>query len=809
MAKSVARYLASAAIAAVVTTGANAQVGLSTVPQMATPEVQLASFAVEQSSDQSQASNDVVVTARRRSEALKDVPAAITAFGADQIARAKIRGVDDLAAYTPGLQTSDASVSSGGSISLRGIGSGSTNYLGDQAVSINVDGMQVGTLNIRKTAQIDLEQIEILRGPQALFFGKNSPGGVISLKSADPTSTTFLEAEASIEGVSGDKYVQAIASGPISDSLGLRLVARYTDLEGYFRLKTVPSNGDPLVVPPAVDKYPIGHETFVRGTVAWEPSDIFKLKSKLSYTETYNRGGSITAAQRFNCPFGAPQLQPNFPCVGDRDIYRGSASVSLTSLIPGSPPIDGLGLRRNEQYLATTEANLRLTPDIVATSVTGYYYFDELNAHDASIGPRSILLVPYLPFTMSQWTQELRVISSFSSPLNFTVGAFYENRYTEGAQNAVIALTTPPTLLRTEATFQKNETVSIFGQLLWKPIMSLELSGGLRFTSENKALRYTYAGADITNLLARRNLDFSNVSPEFTASYHVNPNLMLFGSYKKGFKSGGFDAGFTSGAIARAAPGAFRNTYNEENVSGFEGGAKWGSRKLTFNLTGYRYDYKDLQVGAYDATTISFKVLNAAAARIQGLELDSNWRTPLSGFSIHAAAGLNDAKFRKFLSGCYVGQTPALGCNLTPNAAGVFQEQNLASKQINNAPRFSGTVGALYETAVTDRIGLELSTDVNYSSSYFANLRQSPQDLQHSFGKLDASIRLFDNDRAWSVSVIGRNLTDRYTFNGSNAITLTGAGSGTSTARLADESAYFSRGREVFLTLTLRPSAMR
>jgi iron complex outermembrane receptor protein len=114
----------------------------------------------------------IVVTARKRDERLQDVPVAVTAFSRGDIQRYKLNSVDELTRLTPGLQTAESAVSSGGSIALRGIGSGSTNYLGDQAVSINVDGMQVGTLNIRKTAQIDMAQIEVLRGPQALFFGK-------------------------------------------------------------------------------------------------------------------------------------------------------------------------------------------------------------------------------------------------------------------------------------------------------------------------------------------------------------------------------------------------------------------------------------------------------------------------------------------------------------------------------------------------------------------------------------------------------------------------------------------------------------
>ena len=401
----------------------------------------------------------LIVTARKRSELLQDVPAAITAFGQNEIQRYKLGSVDELTRLTPGLQTSESSVSSGGSIALRGIGSGSSNYLGDQAVSINVDGMQVGTLNIRKTAQIDMAQIEVLRGPQALFFGKNSPGGVISFKTADPSFETEREVSGGFEAISQDTYIQGIISGPINDRVRARLVGRYTKLNGYFDLKTVPANGDPLIVPASVDQYPVGNEYFVRGTVIAEPIDDLTINAKLTYYQSDVKGGSATASQRVACPLGQPQGgQPNFPCAANRDIYIGGGPALASLLVPGSPTLDQLGLRDNKQVLATIQADYQLTPSLTATSVTGYYWFDEMNAHNASGGPRAVLLVPYLPFEMKQFTQELRLLSDFDSALNFTIGAFYEKRDMNGAQDAVFFISPTPAVVGTERTEQGQGT---------------------------------------------------------------------------------------------------------------------------------------------------------------------------------------------------------------------------------------------------------------------------------------------------------------------------------------------------------------
>lgn len=774
-------------------------------PVAMSQEISTASEAGPQPEEAQATMSTVIVTARKRDELIQEVPTAISAFGTEDIDRLNIASVDDLASFTPGLQTAESSVSSGGSISLRGVGSGASNYLGDQAVSINVDGMQIGTLNIRKAAQIDLAQIEILRGPQALFFGKNSPGGVISMTTADPTPDRLVEMEAGYEAVSQDTYYQALYSDQISDKVGVRFVARYSDLNGYFKVKSVPSNGDPLITPAPFSRWPGGEEFFARATVVIEPNDDLRIRGKLTYNESKMEGGSIMAQQRIHCPLGSPQLQPDFPCKPGRDIYAGNGRPEDVALAAGAPGRNGLGFRNNQQILGTLQADYNLTPDLTLTSVTGYYLFDELNAHDASVGPRAVLLVPYLPFEMRQFSQEVRLASDWAAPLNFTVGAFYETRDTYGSQDAVITAFPPASFaIGQEQTFQDQQAFSAFAQLIWDVNDRLEISGGLRYSEEDKTLRFFHRGVDVTANLVRDSLSFDNVSPELTVSYDLTDNVMVFGSYKQGFKSGGFDGGFTNGVIAA---GNFANTFDEETVSGFEAGIKATlADQVVVNFTAYDYDYEDLQVGAFDPDSISFKVLNAAAAKVRGIELDANWRTPVEGLWLRGSLALNDAKFEDFLSGCYLGQTPAMGCNLNLNpVTGAYLQQDMAGKQMNNAPETAATAGVLYSGQFANGIGYDVALDATYSSEYYANLRQSPWDLQEAFTKLNASLRLYGGDDGWDVSLIGRNLTDEYTFNASAPITLTGGGSGIATAVPGDQSAVVSRGREVFLKFTWRP----
>jgi outer membrane receptor protein involved in Fe transport len=369
-----------------------------------------------------------------------------------------------------------------------------------------------------------------------------------------------------------------------------------------------------------------------------------------------------------------------------------------------------------------------------------------------------------------------------------------------------VILAFPPAPFATgiESAEEDQRAYSLFGQLMWDATERLEISGGVRYSKEEKDLKVAYAGTDVTDNLADDSLSFENVSPEFTVSYDLSENMMVFASYKRGFKSGGFDAGFSNGGILR--PG-FENTYDEEEVSGFEGGFKAiFDKRLVVNLTAYAYDYDDLQVSNFDADTITFKVRNAAGASVRGIEADVSWATPFDGLSLSGTLAYNDAEFEEFRSPCYTGQTPAAGCNLTANPAnGAFLEQDLSGRRLPNAPELVGNAGIKYFRMLDNGLSLDFALNALYSDEYTANPTQSPQDLQEDYVKLNASVRLFGLNDRWQLSLTGRNLTNEYTFSRSGPVTFTGGGTGTDAGFLGDRSGVISRGREFFLDFIYRP----
>lgn len=719
---------------------------------------------------------DIIVTARRRVETAQETPVAISVLNEALLDRYAVKGIASIQTLTPGLVTGEASGSVGGSIALRGIGSGDSQPFIDQAISLNVDGVPISTAQLLRAAQLDLQQIEILRGPQALFFGKNSPGGIISLISSDPGDELEAMARIGYEFETRERYAEGMVSTPLTDTVGVRVAGRLSKMDGYMKVISPPppTPTGPGLQPSTLRRFPDQEEMFLRGTIAFRPTDGFRIRLKGTYTDTDINGGPSYFSDITACPYGVPQGLIDLPsnCRNDGVILTSAFSPAFLALDPfmGTNPN---GFRSNKQGLFTGTADLDLTDALTLTSVTGYYRIRERLASNGGYGLSSTNGFN-VRFNLDQITQEIRLRSDFDGPVNFLVGGFYEFR--ELYTRTFIGNPNLLTRLAVESTTQKQESYSGFGQILWEPTEQFQVTVGGRYTTEIKRLMDftvtpvggvpidatklpTYPGGPIPKL------KFNNFSPEATVSYKPTEDVMVFASYKRGFKSGGFDAGFTGGAILAPARQAAGQTFRPEKVQGGEVGLKsqWLDRRLTINLTGYWYTYKDLQVSFFDTTVQTFLTLNAARARIRGLELETRYRPEFApGLSLNLSAAYNDAKFLEYFGPCFNGQSPALGCNQRPNAAGTaFTSQDLSGRQLRKAPKFSANFGAYYEFPVTAGLMMSLSSDVAYSGGYDAGTSYQPLAYQEKFAKVDATMRLFTEDKRWELAAIGRNLTDK------------------------------------------------
>lgn len=774
---------------------------------------------------------EVVVTARRRDEAPISIPVSVTVLGSEQLRTLAVDSLQDLRAVTPGIAVGEVSGGVGGTVSLRGVGTtAGSNPTFEQTVAVNIDGVQLSRGGAVRVGQIDMEKIEVLRGPQALFFGKNSPAGVISISTADPTASFETQLRAGYEFNAEERQLEAVISGPITETLGGRLVIYGADMEGWrdniAHTAAAAANAiRPGSVTGSTSGGPQQEFFFTRGTLKWDPTDNFDARLKLSYADNsgigYNQAGGF---QRIYCPNGAPQLAPQATplnggvpnpalatalsvdnCRADSTYANGNINPAF---LVGSPEgfTDPRGAGDYTQQLHSLELNYRPTEWLKLTSVTGWARNEDFRVDTYAVAPSDAVAANDFSgnTAYTQFTEEVRVSSDLPGPLNFLAGAFYEKSELETYTRAISAGS--PLFLHNI----DGSTKSVFGQLLWDVTDNLEVAGGLRWSKESKDFAVSRNG--IAQPVAPGSADFENTSPEVTVTWRPTDRLTLYGAYKEGFKSGGFAAATNTGA-AFAAP--LNALYLPESAEGFEGGVKalLFDGALRINTAIYNYDYTNLQVNSLDNSSgvPVIRVNNAGAATIRGVEGDFTLRLPnVRGLTIRGAANYNDATYTDFLATCYIGQTIADGCDLLMNpTTGRYTGQQLAGSRMVNAPEWTGSLGAAYtgSTAI-EGVDWGMNIDGLYKSEYNPHPELHPGAQQEGVTFLNAGVRVFTSDRRWEVALIGRNLTEEYRVDVASNVPQTGLAvrtGSTLSGGYADLSGNVNRGREVMLQVTFRP----
>lgn len=761
--------------------------------------------------------DEIIVTARKRNESILKVPVIATAITQEKLANYAIANLDGIAAQVTGLQVGAGSGNNGVQLSLRGVGTGVTNPGVEQSVSLNIDGVQMTSGNAFKMGMFDLAQVEVLKGPQSLFFGKNSPGGVISLRTADPTDRFELIGRLGYEFEADETLAELIASGPLSPQLGLRLAGSFLDSKGFFRNEAVGVT-ELGGVTPRSRRFAPSEEYMLRGTLRWQPSDRFDARIKLSYAHSRLEGNS---GQLISCPDGTASVSGR-PFIASDDC-KADRVVRTVDMDPAKFPAirnGGRAVTEYDQILGSVEANYKIADDITLTSLTGLYSIDQVSIFNgANTGTAGPAIGVNGDFDRRDLTQELRLASDFrDSPLNFMVGAFFQ----DGAikhdfdlpANAAYQF---PVLFGAASHKVDIQSASAFGQLLWKALPQLEISAGLRWTHEKRRHTAfdTITGAKVPIALKRPEISSNNASPEVSITYTPSDDLTLFASYKQGFKSGSFNV---TGTPAKGDDTSF----GDEKVKGVEAGLKTRlfDRSLNVNLGAYYYRYSDLQVGANvsDPTTGSFGVrtLNAASANVYGIDFDVRYRpAAIEDLTLEASANWNRARYRKFDSApCWGGQLKSEGCDLFVNSTtGRGNGQDLSGRELLRAPEWTATAGFDYSMPLMDGWRLELGSSLRYSSSYYTNFLLRDDMIQDGYFKLNARIAVKSEEDRWELALIGNNLNnEKICGNSANANyqnglffggVLTG-GDTRGPAGIDELSCLIERGREVRLRLSVK-----
>ncbi len=771
---------------------------------------------------------DIVVTARKRVETTQDVPVSVTALGAAQLQRYDLSNLERVAASTPQFVIGRSPSGSGATLVLRGIGSNTTSIGLEQSVAVVVDGVYYGQGRVINEGFFDLARLEILKGPQALFFGKNATAGVVSITTADPTDKPEFVGRVGYEVRSQQLIGEAIGSGPLTDNLGIRIGVRATKMYDSF-FKNIGSD----VIYPTRDiatgittqhVSPVGprdagkgKDIYGRVTLKWDPNDRFSatLKANIGANDSNNPSNSSVI---YNCPTGVSALNPAIPC--KRSFV--SSSNRVPADIAASLPYAGDGTTGNKYKSWASTLNMSYALDnVTLTSVTNYNYnrntfiFDG----DSVSAPGAVGVYATERSSWHAFSSEFRALTSYDGPVNLMVGALYQKTKRNylaftasgGLENSAAPQPYQRYLANSKDSKTDGETLSGFGQVTWKMLDGLEAAAGVRYTHETKDSYFiepyshptrVAQGIFLPNTLISADQTFNNWSPEATLTYKPTRDLTIYGAYKTAYKSGGFS---NSGILSPSA-GIDDFTFDPEKAAGFEGGVKsmLFDRQLRLNLGLYTYQIKNLQIDFFNSPVFAFSTINAGSARSKGVELEFEYAPRAAdGFNLRGSLNYNRARYGDVPNApCYTGQTPAAGCIIP--FVGSRPIQNLKGKPTANAPLWTASLGASYEFALSDGLKMGLSSDARYSASYIPTAFGNPNTRQNGYVNLDATAKVSTANDMFEFAIIGKNLTNRFYATGGTDAPSTGRLTGTAGGVLADQIGFVSLPRSVQLQLTVR-----
>ncbi len=748
--------------------------------------------------------DEIIVQARKREESLQEVPVTVAAFAEEDLDRFQIDTISEVAGFIPNFRIQQGGSGSGGTLILRGVGSSAISAAFDSAVAINVDGVLANTMRLVQSSFLDIGQVEVLKGPQSLFFGKSASAGVVSFRSNNPTDEFELSGKASYEFEEKGVYTEAVVSGPITDTIGARYAIGFTDRDEIMK-NTAPGVTNPNRGEQSLD---------MRATLTWDPTENWSTNFKAAYSSYENDGAILFAdifcqdatAQGTLYPAGVtppPGLPSGYDCNPfDGVVQLGDQNAPEAANIPNNR--GGVPFEEQDTLFLSLRTEYDFTNSLTAVFQTGFYNLDNFQndcfSYDINGGGCNLA-----QNTTRSFSQEVRVQSSnLTDWMDFMVGAYYQTRFItfkpfQHAFGATLFAGPDATTGQTADYLKEHRTeadaVSVFGSLTLRPIERMEITAGLRYTREQKqnsiSVPYVHSGLAgfgfVPLNVAGINFDDDVYTPEVSVTYEPWDDIIWYAAYKTGFKSGGIDNSAlpTAGLLAAQASGDFSSlVFQSEFSKGFEGGVRTTllDNSLRFNISGFRYVFEDLQVQQFLADVIQFATFNAGELTTSGFEADALWFTPFEGFTLRGSLAYTNSPFT----------------DTFVNADG----DNLDGRQTAGNAKWTGNIGGIYEAPIPNtEFVFSASGFAHYSSSY--NTGDALDALvQDSFWRGDASVAVSDTDGLWQVALIGSNVTDKiYTItSGGRPFTNSSANAN----GLEDQILQINRGRQVSLEVSLR-----
>ena len=737
-------------------------------------------FAESAEEASSLALEEVVVTARKKTESLIDVPMSITAIGGDDIAKLNFTDIESMQDALPNLSIVSSALSSQRTY-IRGQGS-ATNQGFEQSVGWFVDGIYGGRGEQFKTPTFDVESIELLRGPQGTVLGKNIIAGAINVRTARPSDELEGRVSALYTGKTGEQKLEGVITGPLTEGISARLAVMDRSTDGWI----TNSASD---APDFGDKMGAQDDQVVRLSLSWDISENLTAFFK---AETASAEIEGIVNQTFLNSDSASQAAT---IAANDDLKLSDSSAVLTLCGLGSSAPSGYDFACADRNGGVTYADidsdnyvLEFNYDLNEHTITFLSGWSEFEAERLIDSDYSALdrIDTYLEKDFEQFSQEIRVVSPGGAFFDWTAGAYYQdNEYVSDTGSLIHVHPALPGVLSDRYFSQESDALSFFAEGTLNLTDELRFILGARWTEEEKSMERTSqlnsptTGAALTAATANpiqmvlNNLfggDWFKTGPGYesvvdgvifnagdiketettlsgTLQYDWGDSQLYF-NVAEGYKAGGFDEGFRGVGIAAFEP--------EEALS-FELGGKFmlADGAANVNVAIFYVEYENLQVSTYDG--VDFGVGNAAESTSQGIEVDGKWNLT-EALSIGGAAAYLDSSYDSYkTASCTENQADVF----VPSFPGESCLQDLSGEGTTFAPEYSGNLYAQYEVPVGDSLLFTARVDVSYRDEMLTQADNDPIDIVDGYTKWDARVAVGSVDETWEVSVLGKNLGDK------------------------------------------------
>ena len=646
--------------------------------------------------------DEIIVTARRVAESLQDVPISLSVVGSAEVEERNNTRVSELVATIPNVTFTSGVLPT---ITVRGITSQARVNPGfDSGVGVYIDGVVQGKLFAFDQPLYDIERVEFLRGPQGTLFGKNSVAGAISMTTRNPEFTASGKVD--VEYGSFDKReLTAWATTPLSDTLAVSAGGFITKRDGY-----VTNNFDGRKV--ANDD-----GWGARAKILWKPTENaqFVVSGDVMKDDILSYNSEIVSG--YGGPSGRYRTNVNLPTLA----YRKLKGISLTADIDTS-----FGGR--------------------ISSITAYRTAESRRTNDTDAGPLAVVDSASRS-KQKQFSQELRLSGEIGDRLNYIVGLYYFRQTTDNFSSSTFgAIPNVPGFLRgrTGNTFGAIDTdsMAIFGSVDWKLADRLTLTAGLRYTIDDKDLRYQQIGFPFiapTLPVQPDGISAKDLSPTLNIRYEASDDLMLYATASRGFKSGGWNVdNITDPAITNFNQLRFL----DESIWNYEGGIKsqFLDRKITFNLSAFYQKYSDIQTPQLTPVlggggALVAIVTNAASADIKGFEAELTAK-PVDILTLNGSLGYTKATYSRYIDGV----------------------NDFSGNRLPNAPDWTANLSATLRAPVSDGWSIGARGEYSYAAGFFGDRENTAVRRTPSFSTINASAGIYGKN--FDLEGFVNNLTD-------------------------------------------------